>query len=106
MRVAINFEPRFGGMAVWFYEDRADGRYVVKPMQLELEKIPLGESIEPTLLFDEVNGTEFLNSLATALVGAGFKPDEIKAHDKQVEAMKYHLEDMRNLVFKKGGQDG
>ena len=100
MKVAIRFDPTFAGMSVWLYENKPDGEYIVKPTKLELEKYELGAQIEPTFRFNESGGTEFLNSLVNALVEAGFKPDEIKAHDRQVEAIKYHLEDMRSLALK------
>lgn len=102
MKVSIQFAPPFAGMAVWLHERRPDGEYVVMPVALTLKKLgSFGEWPEPTFRFSEPDGMEFLNSLCDALVKAGFKPDEIKASDKQIETIKYHLEDMRRLVFNK-----
>jgi hypothetical protein len=101
MKVVINYEPAFAGMSAWLYEDRADGsRWVVNPTELEFTLLDHAVETPPTFRFDERGGMEFLQSFADALIKAGFKPDEIKAHDKEVTAIKNHLEDMRSLVFK------
>jgi len=102
MKVSINYDPAFAGMRVWLYEDKPDGStWVVNPIDLTItSRIDPAEVVPPTFRFDRHNGTEFLQSFANALVEAGFKPDEIKAHDKEVVAIKTHLEDMRTLVFK------
>ena len=101
MKVVINYEPAFAGMSVWLYEDRTDGsRWVVNPTQLEFTLLDHAIETPPTFRFDERGGMEFLQSLVDALVKAGFKPDEIKASNQQVAAIKDHLEDMRSLVFK------
>lgn len=100
MKASIRFDPTFAGMSIYLYEDRPEGRFVVKPTELEVEAVDYNREVEPTFRFSEHSGYEFLNSLVNALVQCGFKPDEIKAHDKQVEAIKAHLEDMRRLVFK------
>jgi len=104
MKVSVSFNPAFAGLDVWLYEDKADGRYVVEPMDFVVRKLDDrgAEYITPTFRFNEHSGTEFLNSFVNALVVAGFKPDEIKAHDKEVAAIKYHLEDMRRLAIKEG----
>jgi hypothetical protein len=43
--------------------------------------------------------------LMDALYKEGFRPTEAKPQDATLSAMKYHLEDMRTLVFKKGEQN-
>jgi len=103
VKVAVRFDPRFAGLCMWLYEDKPDGRYVVEPMSLVIKRFDHGVDVEPTFRFEEHNGEEFLQSLVNALVSIGYKPDEVKASDKQVEAIKYHLEDMRRLVFKEEG---
>lgn len=100
MKVFIDYDAPFAGMAIFFYEDRPDGRYIVLPSELNFKKLVPGENLEPTYRLDHSKGEEFLQSLSNALVEAGFKPDEIKAGNKEVEALRYHLEDMRKLVFK------
>lgn len=47
------------------------------------------------------NSTDVLRALAEALQLGGYIPQA--ANDAQLKAMKYHLEDMRNLIFNKNG---
>jgi len=102
MKVKINYDEDWDVVNVWFYE-RKDNGYteVVKPMNLIVQSMEIADKLpEPTLRLERGRATEFLQSLAEALVASGFKPDEIKVQNKQIEAMKYHLEDMRKIVFK------
>ena len=103
MKVAIQFDPRFAGMSIWLWGENKKGRYHILPVNLTVQQLSPDEqgiAPEPTFRLTEPEGTEFLNSLVNALVEAGFKPNEVKAHDKEVSAIRYHLEDMRKLVFK------
>ena len=99
MKVSIGCDPSFLGTRVFLYEDKPDGRYIVKPQEWVTERLDYGLMPEPTFRFDERGGDEFLHSFADALAEAGFRPDEMKANNKQVEAIKEHLTDMRRLVF-------
>ena len=102
MKVAIRFDPEFQGLAIYMYGEDKNGSYIVKPFDIEIEHRDFrGEIVEPTMRLNETDGREFLNGLVNALVEAGFKPDEIQAHDKEVKALNYHLKDMRRLVFAK-----
>ena len=102
MKVKIEHDPSIAGTRVWFYEECADGSIdVVGPLEFTIRKYEPAEAIlEPSLIIPRHKCNEFMSSLATALVEAGYKPDELKAHDRQVEAIKYHLEDLRKLIFK------
>lgn len=44
---------------------------------------------------------ETAQSLMDALYSIGFRPSEAKPQDATIESIKYHLEDMRKLVFDK-----
>ena len=99
MKVKISYDPDFLGMKVWLYEDNGSSLIVAEPVNLVMREVELTREIEPTFTFNKQKGHEFLQSLVNALVEVGFKPDEIKAHNKEIEAIKNHLEDMRKLVF-------
>jgi len=104
IKVKIEYDHAIAGMSLWIYDEDADGRItIVEPINLTLRKEyePGVIAPEPTIRFGRSDGNDFLNGLCNALVEAGFKPDEIKSHNKETEAIKYHLEDMRKLVFDK-----
>ena len=89
------------------YGKDKDGEFVIEPMNLAIRHYQLGESQnKPTLVFSGRDGEAFLQSLAEALVQMGFKPSELEASNQQTAAIKYHLEDMRKLVFKAADKEG
>lgn len=52
---------------------------------------------EPTMRFDGTIAMQFFPALQEAMIRSGFlKPKK----DESIEAVKFHLEDMRRLVFK------
>ncbi len=99
--VILRYDEDFDGLKIWFVKQNPDQSWViVNPMDLSMthEYEPATQFPEPTLRMTNVEGKQFLQGLAEALVQAGFRPDELKAHNKEMEATKYHLEDMRKLV--------
>ena len=85
-------------------EDYSKKRYIAKPMKLEFEEYKDGEVQEPTLQVSRAFGgveTNFLQSLSNALAEAGYKPKSIEENEGELKATKLHLQDMRDLVFKK-----
>lgn len=101
LKVHIEHDPRFRGTAVYFYGKDKKGDFVIEPVDLIVRHYELGETCDkPTLIFNGFDGEAFLQSLVEALVKIGFKPNELEAANKETSATKYHLEDMRSLVFK------
>jgi len=102
-RPIIRYDEEFDGLRLWIVNYRVDNtREVVKPIDLtatELKEEHASGSYfpEPTLRFKN-DGPQFLQGLVDGLVSCGYKPNEIQAQDKQLEAIKYHLEDMRKLA--------
>jgi hypothetical protein len=84
---------------MYLVDERPDGRYIAQPVALVWEPLQEGAAPDPTMIFEHNRGEQFLKSMADELARAGFRADELKAKDTQVEAVKYHLEDMRKLVF-------
>ena len=102
LKVHIQHEPAFRGTSIFLYGRDQQGEFVIEPMELVVRHYALGEAIDrPTLIFSGHDGESFLQALATALIGLGFKPDVLKASENELSATKYHLEDMRDLVFGK-----
>ena len=99
--VILRYDEEFDGLKIWFVKQNPDRSWVVvNPMDLSMTSNyePMATFPDPTLRMSGIEGRQFLQGLAEALVQAGFRPDELKAHDKEMEAVKYHLEDMRKLV--------
>lgn len=84
-------------------ETRGGKVYAVTATGIEIKEAKGGEPwpkfLELPLMMDAGQ------SLFDALWSAGFRPNKGEASSAHVEAMKYHLEDMRKLVFKHGGED-
>lgn len=102
-QVILQYNPAWHTMDMWLLKENRDGsEIVVQPLNLTMTTTltPGLELPPPTLRFAQRGEAEnFLNELAKALVKAGFRPDELKAKDNELEATKNHLEDMRSLVF-------
>src|SRR3990167_4854581 len=105
LKVHIEHDPRFRGTAIYVYGKDKDGDFVIERTELVARHYQLGEFLNsPTFVFSGGEGETFLQSLAEGLVRIGFKPNELKAKEGETAAIKYHLEDMRRLVFNlKGG---
>jgi hypothetical protein len=71
-------------------------RVYAKPVNIELAPKEYGETLDPFLRFDFRDAQSLLN----ALHAAGMRPTKPDTHETIVESIKYHLEDMRSLVFK------
>lgn len=99
--VVVRYDEAFASTNVWLVHKSEDREIIVNPVDLtQTSQLHPGETPpEPTFSFRGHNAAQFLQGLADGLVEAGFKPDAIKVADKQVEALTYHLEDMRKLVF-------
>lgn len=98
--VHISADPQFDGIKIWFV-DRSDGhQQVAQPVNLTFEEYAEGAVIPPTLTLNRWIADEFLQAMAEALDKRGVKVEnEHKVHG-QLEATKYHLEDMRKIALK------
>jgi hypothetical protein len=83
---------------IFFVQEDSDGRavgYFDKTGTLTFEKIVQGGKARPTLKIDDVLLREFVDELTKEV-----PPIKKEVADAQLIATKYHLEDMRKLVFK------
>jgi len=83
---------RFGFEMLIHTVDQAE---IVRP--IALEKLNKGEFVEPTLCFE----TEGAQILMDELWRLGVRPSQ-EGSTSQLAAIKYHLEDMRAILKKKG----
>lgn len=99
--VILRYDEAFRRVNLWLIKKNADGsEVVVQPVDLTMTHNlePGIETPAPTMRFDGAEAHQFLQGLVEGLVAAGYRPDELKAQDKELEAVRYHLEDMRKLV--------
>ena len=103
IKVEIQRNPAIRGYDIWVTSEAKDGSLgLAKPILFEFEEIKEGVWSHPTFQLSARDADEFLSSFATALSRSGFKSDELKNTENQISAIKYHLEDMRSLVFNAG----
>lgn len=83
----------------WIVAEMPDGsRQIAEPMSLVFKPIDEGLQNKPTLKFSGQIALEFFPALQDAMIRSGYlRPKK----DEAIESIKYHLEDMRKLVFKK-----
>ena len=101
MNVIIRYDDVFNLVNVWLVKQNPDGSQTcVLPMNLEATTYTAPGTVPPpTIRIEGTFATQFLQDLADGLAAAGFRPAELKASDREVTAIKVHLEDMRRLVF-------
>ena len=107
MKVKMNRpEWSFGTEFLFYRTDRDDFiSYVIEPINPVFKQISRGERIEkPSLAIgDSLEATEFIQSFLDEAWKLGFRPSETIKTERELssilEATKYHLEDMRKLVF-------
>lgn len=98
-----------GGADIYLYQETEGkykpGRYVAKPIDLTMTLLEEGQRVEPTFTMPEYELAEFLKSMAELAEEKGIKTDKQLQEETKtkgvLEATKFHLEDMRSLVFKK-----
>lgn len=84
---------------VFIVDEKEDGtRLLAKPMNLCFEEMKESLKHKPSLSFSGPMGREFLPKLAQGLAEYGYRPRSDDA--QELKATKYHLEDMRKMVFK------
>lgn len=99
MRVHIVYQPWSGRLAFYFIENHHNGKIaVVRPMQWEMEVVPEGTEVEPSMVVPGPITDGFLKAMAEALDQRGVKTDSDAKLAGTIEATRYHLEDLRRLL--------
>ena len=95
------------GYNMWVLEKRDGEIFTANPVEMIFSKVMDYEPGfrfdrgKPFMVFDGLWGQEFMNALTKELSHLGYIQ---KSDEEVVKAIKYHLEDMRSLVFE-GGSD-
>jgi len=86
------------------HHDGEGNRRIAKPLTIDLHEEPLskmeGRIIDPTIRID----TDTAQSVFQQLWDKGYRPNNGESSMAHVASLKYHLEDMRKLVFGKYGE--
>lgn len=89
----------FGTSTALVFTCEENGKTLIaKPIDLIFEPIQEGMSIQPTLKMDCFTSTELLKALANGLQLAEVYPDKESQVKGELNATKYHLEDLRGLL--------
>ena len=86
------------GSIVYFVQERDGKTYVAKPVELEFVHVQDGERCEPTLTLPDRVDKAFFQALAEALDGENIKTDKDAKIEGTLDATKYHLSDLRQLL--------
>lgn len=94
-------EIRVSQSSSWFgydlYAFRRDGGRIFLTTQVQVteKEAEPGISQEPTIRLSDAQAQQLINELWKA----GLRPNNGEGSGQHTEALKYHLEDMRRLVF-------
>ena len=87
------------GLRFGFFQEREGKIYICKPMKMEYIPISAdGSFTEASLTLPNPLGQEFCQKMAEALSKRGVKTDNDHKIIGILEATKYHLEDLRQLL--------
>jgi hypothetical protein len=87
--------PTQFGLSIWIILREGDRIYVAKPIALEFQEWSRGQRLDrPTLFIEDHYRMPFMEALKRAV-----EKVDIRAVEGELKATKYHLEDMRKLVF-------
>lgn len=99
MRIAIRDLFQSAEVGIWLFDDTS--KTCAKPINIVME--PLKDSWimpEPTMRISSVQLISLINSGSTELEMSTLGKALMPNRDKQLDALKYHLEDMRSIVFR------
>ncbi len=100
--VYVHTAPDFGGLGITIMaEDSSGNLYKARPVEMVFDKIEPGEFLDrPTIRFPQRDGRLFLEAMLKAAEGMGLTSEKEKESKGEMAAVRYHLEDLRKLVFK------
>jgi hypothetical protein len=103
IKVFIRSDPVTDSVAISFVTIGRNGkRYIAEPITLNFKEIGGAEATKPTLTIYSEVATPFLQAMAQALDERGIKTENDFKIQGLLEATKYHLEDLRKLIFNTG----
>lgn len=100
--IKVRRNPFTEGINIYFGLEDSKGLFVAKPVELKYEKVDdTGRDVEPSLFIPRGLASGFLEAVLDAIEREGIKSKSTATVEGLLEATKYHLEDMRKLVFSK-----
>lgn len=94
MKIRIQHSPWEYAFHFAAFDQKGDANFLGKP--IEFSPFALGSAItDPTFSMKESEAQELFDELWRA----GLRPRDGTGNSGHIEALKYHLEDMRKLVF-------
>lgn len=100
MKVYISDGFEFDGLRIFITTEESGKILLAKPVELVFEKVNPCEFNDPTLKVSGYVANDFLQAFQDALSKRGIKTDNDHKLQGTLEATKYHLEDLRKIVFK------
>ncbi len=102
IEVLVHTPPDFGGLGITIMaEDHSGNLYLGRPFEFAFDRIePTHFFNTPTLRFNNRDGRQFLEAMLKAAEKMGLTYEKEKASKDEMAAVRYHLEDLRKLVFK------
>lgn len=85
---------------LYLIHEQGHRSYVMKPAQIEWEELPEFSRLpdSPSLMLP----AGAIQAIAQAASDADQMPRDLLGNTREIQALSYHLEDMRRLVFNKG----
>ena len=100
--VYMNYENFSGELAVYIFQNKPNGsRAIVTDLSKgEMKTVKEYEHVgEPTFRLGYGMSQPFLQAMANELHSMGIKAEKAPVLENEMDSVKYHLEDMRALVF-------
>jgi hypothetical protein len=94
LELRIHETPWYAGYEIAFFSKKGDKQFIGEPVVMR-ELPPNAYVDEPTARMSRT----VMQGLFNELWRLGFRPADGTGNSGHVEALKYHLEDMRKLVF-------
>jgi len=96
--VVVGHADWMGRTDIYIINRDNDGVYVAEPIDLVMKLVTEGESAEPTLRLDSFAARALLQALTNAIDKEGIKPPSESYLKGELDATKYHLEDVRAVA--------
>lgn len=100
MKIKIYENPLSGAVDFLLYREVGHKVFYVKPVEFRFEEKTEGNWAVPTFTIGDNSAKEMLQELADMLDQKKIYPSTKPPLTNELIATKYHLEDMRRLVFK------
>lgn len=97
-KVFIYERPDSLTTAITFVIESEGKRFAAKPVELVFEEIVPAMMVSPTLELSHWTANEMLQALSDALAEKDIQPHKESRVRGELDATKYHLEDMRKLL--------